>query len=354
MKKHSILLSLLILTLSVSVYSQKEEARKTVLKLVEEKKIPGLSVAVMKNNKIVWSEGFGYSDLEQNIKVSRQTKFRIGSISKLFTSAAIAKLYEKNLIKLDDSIYKYVPTFPKKKNDITIRQLAGHLGGIKHYGRSEYVNNKRYTNVSESLKIFQNAPLKNVPGDKYSYSSYGYTLLSSVIEGASQKDFLTYLQDEVFSPLKLNSTLSDDNLKVIKSRTRFYSLTQGGKWVNAIYTDNSDRWASGGFLSTSEDLVRFASAHLENGFVKNKTRKILFTSQKISDSKETGVGIGWRIGKDENGRVIYHHGGASIGGRAVLLIYPEQKTAIAVLSNLTFARFSNKEVLKIVEPFVRK
>ena len=353
MKRPLIFLSFLLLVCTASVFAQTEKARERVSKLVSEKKIPGLSVSVIKDDKIIWSEGFGFADLEQKVKATPQTKFRIGSVSKLLTAAAIARLYEKNLVDFDDSVYKYVPTFPKKENDITIRQLAGHLGGIRHYGRNEYVNFKRYKTVGESLGIFKDSPLKNVPGKKYSYSTYGYTLLSSAIENACKQDFLTCLKSEITTPLKLDSTVPDDNKKIIENRTEFYSLGEDGDWTNATYTDNSDRWAAGGMLSTSEDLVRFASAHLSDGFLNPETRKILFTSQKTADGKETGVGIGWRIGKDENGEIIYHHGGSSIGGRAFLIVYPKQKIAIAILSNLTFARFADKEVLEIVEPFFK-
>ncbi|NNE98521.1 MAG: beta-lactamase family protein [Pyrinomonadaceae bacterium] len=350
-KRTLTLLSLLVLLCNASVLAQKKQARQIVSKLMVEKNIPGISVSVIEDGKLIWSEGFGFADLEQNVKATPNTKFRIGSLSKLLTAAALARLHDKKVIGLDDSIYKYVPAFPKKKNDITVRQLAGHLGGIRHYGANEYVVTKRYENVDDSLKIFQESPLRNVPGTKYSYSTYGYTLLSAAIEGASKQDFLTNIQNEVFSPLSLNSTVADDNRRIIKNRTHFYSVGSDKEWVNAPYTDNSNRWAGGGFLSTSEDLVRFAEAHLKDGFLKPETRRILFTPQKTSDGKETIAGIAWRIARDDQGRIFYHHGGSSIGGRAYLLVYPQQKTAIAVLSNLTFARFGINEVSAILKPF---
>lgn len=331
----------------------KQQARKFAAELMAQQNIPGLSVAVAIDDQIVWSEGFGFADLENRVEARPTTRFRTGSVSKLLTAAAVARLYEQGRIDLDAPVQRYVPAFPKKEQEISVRQLAGHLAGIRHYSRDEFINTQRYNGVSESLKVFQDSPLLHPPGTKYLYSSYGYTLISAAVEGASNQAFLNYMQDQVFRPLKMESTIADDNQQIIASRTRFYSRNDNGQWVNATYTDNSNRWAAGGFISTAEDLARFASAHLKDGFLKPETRTLMFTSQKINDGKETGVGIGWRMGKDTEGRRILHHGGESMGGRAFLLMYPEQKIVVVMLANLTFARFGEKEASSLAALFMR-
>ncbi len=328
-----------------------EQGRKLVAELMTKETIPGFSIAVMKDGKLLWSEGFGFADLETRLPVSPKTRFRIGSVSKLLTATAVAKLYEQGLLDLDAPIQKYLPNFPKKEFEITSRQLVEHLAGIRHYKRDEFINRQRYETVSESLKIFQDDALLHQPETKYLYSSRGYVLLSAVIEGAAKQDFLSFMQEKVFTPLKMPNTFPDDNKKLVENRTRFYAKTSDNKWNNETFTDNSDRWAAGGFVSTAEDLAIFGSESLKDGFLKAETSALIFTSQKTKDGKETGVGFAWRIGKDSKGRTIYHHGGESVGGRAFLIVYPESKIVIAMMCNLTFARFAEADAEKISELF---
>jgi len=292
------------------------QSRKIIADTMAKQNIPGLSIAVAVDGKIIWSEGFGFADLENQIRVAPATRFRIASVSKLFTAAAMARIYEQGKLDLDAP----VPNFPRKEQEITPRQLVGHLSGIRHYKRDadeakdEFFNRKEYyKSVSEGLKVFQNDPLDFPPGTKYGYSSFGYTLLSAVIEGASKQDFLTFMQEQVFNPLNMPNSSADDNRKIIPNRTRFYSLDADKKLINAPYIDRSYSWAGGGFLSTSEDLARFGSMHLKSGFLKEETLKEMFTSQKTSDGKETGVGFGWRINKDKEGRLYYFHPGENVG-----------------------------------------
>lgn len=346
-----------------SAYSQSEyqdaieKSRKIIAETMAKQNIPGLSIAVAVDGKIIWSEGFGFADLENQLRVTPQTRFRIASVSKPFTAAAMAKLYEQGKLDLDAPIQKYVPSFPRKEGDITARQLVGHLSGIRHYRRNpdeakdEFFNRKEYyKSVTEGLKTFQDDPLDFQPGTKFGYSSFAYTLLSAVIEGASGQDFLTVMQKEIFDPLKMPSSSADDNRKIIPNRTRFYSLDTDKKLINAPYIDRSYSWAGGGFLSNSEDLVRFGSAHLQSGFLKEETLKEMFTSQKTSDGKETGTGFGWRINKDKEGRTYYFHPGENVGGRSYLLMYPEKKVVVAMLHNLTGANLGS--VIEISKLFV--
>lgn len=330
------------------------ESEKLINDLMSKQGIPGLSIAVSVNDKIVWSEGFGLADLESSAPVSSQTRFRIGSVSKLFTASAVAKLYEQGLIDLDAPVQKYVPAFPAKEYVITARELLGHLAGIRHYKREELVNQQHYNSVSDALKIFQSDSLLHQPTSKYFYSSYGFVLLSRIVESASKQDFPTFLQNQIFNPLKMNGTSIDDNKQITKQRSRFYSRSSDGQISNEIYADYSDRLAAGGFISTAEDLVSFSSASLSDGLFKSETRNLIFTPQKMLDGKDTIVGFGWRIGKDAKGRKIYYHGGASVGGRAILVVYPDSKVIVAILCNLTFANISEVEVANLADLFIKQ
>ena len=184
---------------------------------------PGMSVAVAVDGKLVWAEGFGLADLEQCVPATPKTKFRIGSTSKPLTSAAAALLYEQGRIDLDAPIQRYVPSFPDKGQVITTRELLGHIGGIRHYNAAEEIENqKQYSSVTESLARFKDDPLIAPPGTKRRYSTYGYVLVSAVIEGASGQDFLTFMHDRVFLPLACERlSCSSLSSSIQRSRTNW-------------------------------------------------------------------------------------------------------------------------------------
>ena len=193
---------------------------------------PGLALAVAVDGKIVYSEGFGFADLEERVPVWPTTKFRIGSISKPLTAVGLMELVQSGKMDLDAPIQKYVPSFPDKGALITVRMVGGHLGGIRHYQGEEFVIQRHYANVTEGLAIFKNDPLVSPPGTKFNYSSYGFNLLSAAIESASGQDFLSYMQASVFTPMGLVHTTPDLNSQIVEQRSRFYELPEewaGGK-----------------------------------------------------------------------------------------------------------------------------
>ncbi len=296
---------------------------------------PGLSVAVGIDGRIVWAEGFGWADLEQRVPVRPWSRFRVGSVAKPMTAALLALVFEEGQIDLDAPVQRYVPNFPVKKYPITTRQLGGHLAGIRHYRGAEFLSAKHYATVVEGLEIFKQDALLFEPGTDYSYSSYGWNLISAVIEGASGQGFLKQMEERVFGALGMRSTEADQNRLIVPDRVRPYLLNSDGHFENAPYVDNSYKWAGGGFVSTAEDLVRFGSAHLEPGFLKAETLELLHTSQKTADGKETGYGIGWRMGQDDQDRHVVRHGGGSVGGRTALMLWPEEGVVVAMIVNLS-------------------
>jgi serine beta-lactamase-like protein LACTB len=300
-------------------------------------RIPGVQVAVAVNGSIVWSEGFGYADLERKVPVTNETQFRIGSVSKPLTAAAVALLYERGTLDLDAPVQRYVPSFPDKGHPITTRQLGGHLAGIRHYRDGEFLLNRRYPSVREGLAIFRDDPLLFPPGTQFSYSSYGWNLISAVVEGASGQDFLTYMRRNVFDPLGLVHTAPDRADSLIPERTHFYERGAADQLRSAPAVDNSYKWAGGGFLSTAEDVVRFGSALLQPGLLKESTLDLLFTSQRTSAGAETGYGIGFFVTTDSLGHRWAFHGGGSVGGTTLLGLDRDSKVVVAITSNLSNA-----------------
>ena len=148
-------------------------SKDSINSLMEKGKIPGLAVTVVVEGKVTWSEGFGHADLENDVHVNpTETRFRIGSISKALTAAGLAKLYEQQKIVLDSSLYFYLPDYPKYKYRPTVRQLAGHIAGIRHYKGDEFYNKQLYKKVADGLAMFKNDSLLFRPGERFEYTAW--------------------------------------------------------------------------------------------------------------------------------------------------------------------------------------
>lgn len=302
----------------------------------ESAKVPGVTVAVAVAGRIVWSEAFGFADVEAQRPLTTATRMRIGSVSKPLTAAGLMVLVERGRLDLDAPVQRYVPDFPVKgEGAITTRLLGGHLGGIRHYGGNETSSNVPYANVRAGLKIFENDPLVAPPGTKFHYTTYGWSVIAAVMESAAGREFTGFMAAEVFGPLGMTRTRPDRAGAVDPDRTQFYEEGADGKFVVSPPIDVSYKWAGGGFLSTSEDLARFGSALLQPGFLKQESLALLFTSQKTTDGHRTGYGIGWSVETDQAGRARFFHTGGQQGCSAILFIAPETKVVVAMLTNVS-------------------
>jgi CubicO group peptidase (beta-lactamase class C family) len=327
------------------------KAQKLIDSLMKEKNIPGLAVCVSTKDKVLWAQGFGYADIENKVPITLQSKFRIGSISKTLTALALGKLIDESGIQFSDPVQKYVPYFPEKKYPITIYQLASHTAGIRDYNyrNGEYVSDKNYSSVKEAISIFKDDTLIFQPGTKYSYSTYGYVLLSAVIEGTTHMDYLSYMHDQVFTPMGLLNTVPDFNDSIISNRVKFYDESSG-KIVNGYHVNNSNKWAGGGFLSTPLDLVHMSQNLLKHQFIGDSTVQKIWSESTLLNGEKIAYGIGWKLDKDKLQRKYVYHGGSSIGGRAFLLVYPKEQLIIAITCNLS-TNFDQQFILKITDLF---
>ncbi len=309
------------------------QARVLVREVMEASGVPGVSIAVARRGHVVWSEGFGWSDLEQRVAVTPLTKFRIGSVSKPMTGAALALLIEDGRLHPDDDPRDYVPEFPEKKWPFTVRQIAAHLSGIRHYDGDEFESNLRYPDQLSGLVKFQDDELRFEPGSRYLYSTYAWNLLSVVAERASGAEFLSLMRDRVFEPLGMRHTVAGHADSIVGQRTRFYERSEkDGRIVNAPFVDNSYKWGGGGFLSTPEDMIRFGAAHLEAGFFREETLALFFTPVRLSDGGIGGYGFGWRV--DSADPDLVSHTGGSVGGDTILLMHRGTGWMVAAVGNL--------------------
>lgn len=320
--------------------------------LMSAQNIPGIQIAVSVNNELVWSQGFGYSDVENKVALWPYTKMRIGSVSKTLTSYALGQLIQEGLLNEELPVQNYVPYFPLKKHAINTRQVAGHLAGFRHYRGNEFYINENYRSVKEGIEYFMDDTLLYKPGDHYNYSSWGWNLISAVIEGASQIGFLEYMQNNVFNLIGMNGTYADKFEDIIPNRTHYYELDKSGSIKNAPFVDNSIKWAGGGFLSTAEDLLKFGNYIMFESNFSHETLDKLWKSQKTSAGELTNYGMGWRSGKFDGMDWVGHSGG-SVGGTTQFMVFPDYNLVLAIISNMSGVKYNHIH-LRIAKSFITK
>jgi CubicO group peptidase (beta-lactamase class C family) len=307
-----------------------------------QQRIPGLTVAVVFDRRLRWTAGFGMQDIENNVPAKAATVYRLGSISKPITAVAVMQLYERGRIDLDAPVQKYCPAFPEKQWPVTSRQLLGHLSGIRHYKSDEEFNSTRfYASVTEGLGMFKDDPLLFEPGTKYSYTTHGYSVLGCVVEGASGQKFADYVAENIFKPAAMEHMRVDSVADIIPNRAQGYRITDKGVLLNSPLADNSYKVPGGGFVSTAEDLARFAVALQTFKLLKRETLELMFTPQKLKDGEETSYGLGWSIARRPAGERAIGHSGAQQRVSTFLHMQPDQGLAVVIMSNLEGSRLGD-------------
>jgi serine beta-lactamase-like protein LACTB len=316
--------------------------------------VPGIGVAVVLDGEPAWSAGFGMADLENSSPATSSTLFRLGSISKPITATAILQLWERGKLDLDAPVQKYCPVFPQKESPITSRELLGHLGGIRHYhpdGKGDIPEDsaRHFSSMEESLQIFAADPLVAKPGTKFNYSTYGYTLLGCVLEGAAAQKYVDYVGENIFKPAGMRQTQADDFFAVIAHRTRWYHKDKSGIVRNAGVLDSSYKVPGGGLISSADDMARFEAAILADKLLARATRDVLWTSLKTADGKITGYALGWGISDRIGVHVVAHTGGQQ-GTSTAFALVPDRRFGVVVLANMDGVDVNQlaEEILKIV------
>jgi len=286
--------------------------------------------------------------------VTSSTLFRLGSISKPVTAIAILQLWEQSKLDLDAPVQKYCPAFPQKESPITTRQLLGHLGGIRHYnsdGKGDIPEDsaRHFADIQESLTIFAGDPLAAKPGTKFHYSTYGYTLVGCVLEGAASQKYVDYVRENIFRPAGMVETQADDFFAVIPHRTRWYHKDKAGIVRNAGVLDSSYKIPGGGLISSADDMARFEAAILADKLIHRATRDLMWTSLKTADGKATGYGLGWGLA-DKFGVHIFAHTGGQQGTSTAFALVPERRAGVVVLANMDNVDSGSlaDQILKIV------
>jgi CubicO group peptidase (beta-lactamase class C family) len=305
-------------------------------------KAPALSIAIVTDNQLRWSKGYGLADVENSVPATADTAYRLASISKSITAVAIMQLVERGKLDLNASINKYCPAYPEKHSlqdapdktfSITLRQLLVHHSGVRHNRVDEILTTRHYNSVSEAIASFKDHPLVVEPETKYSYSTPGYTLLGCAIETASGRSYIDYLRENIFKPAGMNRTLVDDVYAMIPNRARGYRKTQAGVIQNAPLHDTSIKVPGGGLVSTVQDLAKFAIALNTNKLVKPETLAQMWTKPKTRDGKEQTYAMGFLV-NERDGLLSVNNDGGQAGTRTYLFLIPKQNVAVALMTNL--------------------
>jgi serine beta-lactamase-like protein LACTB len=325
--------------------------------------VPGISVALAGRDGVIWAKGFGYADLENNVKMSIKTKMRFGSVAKVVATAGLMRLYDQGKIDLDAPIITYVPSWPAKHPTITLRQLTSHTSGVRHYKGDEFMMNVPYSDVTTAMGFFKDDPLNYAPGTGHSYSTLAWTVVSAAMEGADHtRDFKAIIRQEVFTPLGLNDTSFDEQYTIIPNRQRPYSWYEG-ELVNTPQTDHSYKWAGGGFISSTSDTSRFAMAHFKGSYLKQETLDEMHTPAKLNDGTDVPFGIGWMTGwkrsearyknnaeamriMSEHPNSVMHSGG-SAGGITMMILCKTHGRAVTVVKNVDSESSANVFLLAL-------
>jgi CubicO group peptidase (beta-lactamase class C family) len=281
---------------------------------------------------MVYSRAFGAADLENAVPATTGTLIRTGSIAKPISAAAAMTLVDSGKLDLDAPVQKYCPQFPRKRWPVTTRELLSHTAGIRHYQKGEIESTRHYERMADGFAIFAGDPLLFKPGTAYSYSTYGYTVVGCVVEGASGERFEDYVAEHVLKPAGMTHTLVDNVFEIVPHRARGYQKI-GGQVKNAGLMDSSYKIPGGGYVSTAEDLVRFAQALMDGKIVKADTLAQMWTPVKIRGGKRSVYGLGFGVQMVDGGKYVTHGGGQQ-GTSTSLVIIPERHFAVAAMANM--------------------
>lgn len=296
--------------------------------------VAGMAVAVVKGRDTLLMKGYGFADLENQVPATPQTVFRIGSVTKQFTSAAVMQLVEQGKVSLDDDMSKYIPKYPTRGKKISVRTLMNHTSGIPSYTDvgPQFGSVMRLDLSHDSLVgIIAPMPLQFEPASHFYYNNTGYFMLGMLIEQVTGKKYGDYLHEKVFAPNGLSGTTYCDTRKLIPKRAHGYDRAPTGL-VNTGFLSMDLPYAAGSLCSTVGDLVAWANKLSSGGIVSPASYKEMTTPVKLPSGRPMNYGYGLSA-NTVSGRRVVQHGGGINGFISSLVTFPDDSLVVAVLAN---------------------
>jgi serine beta-lactamase-like protein LACTB, mitochondrial len=327
---------------STSLAPAKAEAVDAAVRAeMERQQLVGAAVGVIEDGQIVYLKGYGLADVEKQTPVTSETVFNWASNSKPLAAVLAMQLVEQGRLDLDADVRKYVPEFPDKGVKITPRHLLTHQSGILHYANGTLVPTKRkYDNGNPwsdpvvALDRFSQSPLLFAPGERNSYSSYAYILLSAVIQRAAKTPFTELVETKVAKPLGLQSFQRDT--KDVKPDWATGYEKKGGKVVRTPDEAHDWKHGAGAYKSNVRDFARWAQALVNRELVSEATEKIMWEPQKLNDGAPSKYGLGFVV--EAGKRLKISHNGQQSETATRMAIYPREKHGVVVMCNCDFAK----------------
>lgn len=315
------------------------------------RKIPGLSLAVIKDGKLVKAQGYGFANLELQVPATKDTLYEIGSISKQVASEAVMLLVEDGKINLDDSINKYLPAnAPPIWQRITVRDLLNHTSGLKDWTEIKEFSYRREYTAEEFIELVRPFPLLFEPREDWRYSNTNLPLIGIIIENASGKPFEEFVVERIFKPLNLPSIRFKHQEDVVPNRAAGYVL-RNDTWKNGEPFRPKVIAPSGGVLASAIDLARWWEAVLQGRVVKQASLEQMLRPAKLNDGRSISHGFAF-FTNTFNGNKSIFHAGSTVGGFGSMIYYfPKDKLTVAVIGNLEDGGFGAEYIAKRVFNF---
>jgi CubicO group peptidase (beta-lactamase class C family) len=305
---------------------------------------PGAAVIVVRDGQTLYRGAHGLANLELTVPLQPDHIFRIGSITKQFTAAAILLLAERGQLQLSDPITKYLPNYPAQGHTVTLQHLLSHTSGIANYTElpAWHSTIRNDVSVEQLIGLFQDKPFDFPPGERWKYDNSGYVLLGAIIEKVSGRSYADFLRTNIFEPLHMASTSYEDSSRISPGRVPGY-MRNGEQWRNADFLSMTHPYAAGALTSTVDDLARWNAAIEQGALLSSTSWRRAGTSFVLADGTPTRYGTGWIVGRVGPVATL-EHGGGIHGFNAYVLRAPKEHLYVAVLANASPPPTSPQEV----------
>ena len=300
---------------------------------LEDVPLAGLSIAIARGGEIIHAKGYGYANLEHKVPATPETVYRIGSVGKQFTAAAILQLVEQGKLSLDDNLHEFLPDYPTGGRRVTIRQLLNHTSGIHSVSSIKEAMANRCLDVTQQQMIgwMSQTPFDFEPGERFMYNNSGFWLSGVIIEHLSGRSYPDFVQAKLFEPLGLDDTYYESYSRLIPNRAQGYTLDEG-RLVNAELNSPTRPYAAGAIMTTVLDLIEWQRAFLSGRVVTPASVETMTTPGRLNSGKVFPYGLGLWLMEFDGHRTI-QHGGGIIGFRTFLSHYPDDEVIIALITN---------------------
>lgn len=290
--------------------------------------VPGASVLVVRDGRVLFRRSYGLADIENRVAATPATNYRLASMTKQFTAAAILVLAQDKRLSLDDPIRKWLPTLPDATTSIKIRHLLTHTSGLIDYEDVMPAGTSRQLHDIDVLHLLEAQQQTYFPpGTNYRYSDSGYSLLSIIVARASGRDFASFLRERIFLPLGMQNTVAyEEGVSTVAHRA--YGYSKPHSWLRTDQSLTSAVLGDGGIYSSIEDLAKWDQALYSGGPLNSESLRLAFTPATQTDDPHVRYGFGWRI----TGETVWHSG-ETLGFRNVIVRYPSRHFTVIILTN---------------------